>query len=361
VTEPLPPTAHGWSDSRVAELEAIVARLEASSATLAEMVHRAERFAPPALWNDTRQPLAPPVGTIGDLLAGGASIDDELARFPDDPVLERVRAWGLDTVRQYAATDMQLIPAATDRVGYYANDDIAYWLSGIGDWLQVADIARELERPLKTNARFLDFGCATGRVLRHLAGLQPDVDAVGVDLGRQHVAWCREHLEAPVLHGTALPTLPFADASVDVIYAGSVFTHIDDFEEAWLAELRRVLAPNGFALVTIASDSYWNGMRANPAHALRRRMIDAVEFRLRPGGVRVTDSTFDAEMPAQRVVIDAVDWPDTTVFHSHAWIRERWARMWRIARIIERSYGGQDSVVLLPHAPSDARTSISRL
>jgi ubiquinone/menaquinone biosynthesis C-methylase UbiE len=44
---------------------------------------------------------------------------------------------------------------------------------------------------------------------------------------------------------TILPHLPFEDRSFDVVYAGSVFTHIDDLAQTWFLELRRVLHAGG--------------------------------------------------------------------------------------------------------------------
>jgi SAM-dependent methyltransferase len=48
-----------------------------------------------------------------------------------------------------------------------------------------------------------------------------------------------------------VPHLPFDDKYFDFIYAGSVFTHIDDLATAWLCELRRILNPQGTAYITI--------------------------------------------------------------------------------------------------------------
>ena len=54
-----------------------------------------------------------------------------------------------------------------------------------------------------------------------------------------------------LLVNTILPYLPFEDRYFDVIYAGSVFTHIDDFAQTWFLELRRVLRAGGTLYVTI--------------------------------------------------------------------------------------------------------------
>ena len=48
-----------------------------------------------------------------------------------------------------------------------------------------------------------------------------------------------------------MPHLPFEDRSFDLIYCGSVFTHIDDLADAWLLELHRILTPEGRLYATI--------------------------------------------------------------------------------------------------------------
>jgi SAM-dependent methyltransferase len=326
---------------QVDAIEARLAVVEAASI-------RASHFCSPALWNDPGQLPQPPLGTPGELIAAGARLDTSMQRFAPDSPLQRVFAADQSRIEELAGADTQPIPVDVDRVGYYAGDDLAYWLSGLDDYLRIEEIGRELDRPLGSGKRFLDLGCASGRVLRHFAAMAPGVDAVGVDLCRQYVAWAREHLQAPVLQGTSLPTLPFADGSIDAIFAGSVFTHINDFEEAWLAELRRVISPGGFALLTIHSEDVWEEMRADPQNQIRRHSM-VVRNRLEPIGIDpVTDETFEQPMPARRIAIEAVDWPDTNVFHSREWIRERWGRLWRVERILEQAHSYQDVVVLVP-------------
>jgi SAM-dependent methyltransferase len=329
---------------QAARVDAIESRISA----VEEASVRASRFRAPALWNDPGLQPLPPLGTPGDLLASGARMDTAMERFSENSPLQRFHAANPGRVEELARADSQPIPADVDRVGYYAGDDLAYWLSGLEDYLRLEEIGRELDRPLSSGQRFLDLGCASGRVLRHFAAMAPGVDAVGIDLCRQYVAWAREHLQAPVLQGTALPSLPFADGSVGAIFAGSVFTHINDFEEAWLAELHRVMAPGGFALLTVHSEDVWEEMRADSEHPLRRHAT-TVRHRLEPIDLDpVIDETFDQRMPARRVALEAVDWPDTNVFHSREWIRERWGRLWSVERILEQAHGYQDCVVLVP-------------
>ena len=53
---------------------------------------------------------------------------------------------------------------------------------------------------------------------------------------------------------TTLPHLLFADGYFRFSYAGSVFTHIDDFADAWFLELRRITRAGGHLYVTIHDD-----------------------------------------------------------------------------------------------------------
>ena len=151
-----------------------------------------------------------------------------------------------------------------------------------------------------------------------------------------------------VAQGTLLPHLPLEDRSVDAIYAGSVFTHIAELEEAWLLELRRVLVPGGFALISFHPGRIWPDLR-DPGHLLHRR-VTASPHRLEPLGIApVTAAVFEAPMPAARVVF--VDLERATynanVVHSEAWVRERWGRDLELEQIIPRAHGGhQDAAVL---------------
>lgn len=101
--------------------------------------------------------------------------------------------------------------------------------------------------------RILDFGCGAGRMIRHLRPLAERCEIWGTDISATHIFWCRQHLSPPFHFATTtkVPHLPFKDESFDLIYCGSVFTHIDDLAEAWLLELRRILKPNGRLYATI--------------------------------------------------------------------------------------------------------------
>jgi SAM-dependent methyltransferase len=103
--------------------------------------------------------------------------------------------------------------------------------------------------------RWLDFGCGSGRVARHL-GAVPGLELVGVDVDRDAVAWADRHLSGSFVAIGRDPPLPFGGDEIDLVYAISVFTHLDEAAQVrWLAELIRVLGPGGLLVATTHNES----------------------------------------------------------------------------------------------------------
>ncbi|PLK25987.1 methyltransferase domain-containing protein [Novosphingobium sp. TH158] len=115
------------------------------------------------------------------------------------------------------------------------------------------DALRETGFSIGQGHRVIDLGCGAGRMIRHLLPYASTAEIWGLDISAEHIFWCRENLSPPFRFATTtkVPTLPFKDSSVALVYCGSLFTHIDDLADAWLCELRRVLKPDGRLFLTI--------------------------------------------------------------------------------------------------------------
>lgn len=131
--------------------------------------------------------------------------------------------------------------------------------------------------------RILDFGCGIGRMIRHLVDHNTTAEIWGVDISATHVEWCKRYLRPPFHFATTttFPHLPFPDGHFDLVYAGSVFTHIDDLPDAWILEVRRVLSPAGRAYVTLSDDhtihlleTHWSYSR----HWLAAQLLGTREY-----------------------------------------------------------------------------------
>ena len=98
--------------------------------------------------------------------------------------------------------------------------------------------------------------------------------ATGIDLTEAAVAAARERLrqeelEAEVLVGDA-ESLPFEDASFDVVYSYGVLHHTPDTAAA-VREVHRVLRPGGEARIMLYSRRSWFALAVWARHVLRSR------------------------------------------------------------------------------------------
>jgi len=100
-------------------------------------------------------------------------------------------------------------------------------------------------------ATFLDFGCGHGRVLRWIRTEQPHIALTAADVNRQAVAFCHRAFGARALALPADPDRIRLDGRWDVIWLGSVLTHIDEARGLdLLGKLASVLEPGGVLVFT---------------------------------------------------------------------------------------------------------------
>ncbi len=154
------------------------------------------------------------------------------------------------------------IPPASLRPGYSPDDDAMYLKWGKFDHdliLNVTDRYLDIHQPL----RILDFGCSSGRVLRHFETERQSAGwrLHGVDTQAMAIEWLRSFWPSAYdVCGTneVVPVLPFEGNYFDIIFGISVFTHIKYRWDTWLCELRRCLKPGGLCLQTVHCEEAWS-------------------------------------------------------------------------------------------------------
>lgn len=135
------------------------------------------------------------------------------------------------------------------------------WFSERGreDAAQFRALALEQGIDLATPGTVLDWGVGCGRIARWLAQgvTAAGGQFLGVDIHPKLAAWCAQALPGRYLRTGLQPPLPFEAASLDLAYSYSVLTHLTEATaRAWLAELRRLLKPDGCAILTFHDETY---------------------------------------------------------------------------------------------------------
>jgi SAM-dependent methyltransferase len=99
----------------------------------------------------------------------------------------------------------------------------------------------------------LDFGCSSGRVVRALAGANPDVTWRACDPNPGAIAWASEHLRGIDFFVAPLdPPLPLDDRALDLVVAISIWSHYGPTAATlWLEEMHRIVKPGGHLVLTV--------------------------------------------------------------------------------------------------------------
>lgn len=307
------------------------------------------------LANNPNHPLSNPLPCVSRLLGNGdphQAIRDSIEQLRDTVQGELLAKHSAEVILRYTAADVYPLPATQDREGYFGDDHLCYWTTGFGDYLFLKGLAPGSYTPGSIlDHTILDLGCASGRVLRHFAVNEQIPKLYGADINRNYIAFIRRYLPDKLLvfQNTIVPPLPLPDNSIDFVYGLSVFTHIHDFEEAWLLEVKRVLKPNGSAFITFHSDRTWESIR--PGHFLYEYFIakpHGVEF-LNQNSTDFDQHIFEDSMPDEKIVFVMKDDPfnNTNVFCTRDYIRRMWGRFLTVTEFYSRVHGPhQDGVVL---------------
>lgn len=201
--------------------------------------------------------LEVPRGAALDLSVRFASGREALAFRYDVPYVEReaARLAALSArVAALPAPDSALV-ATTQGLG----DVAVYRDSIVGSLLAMESLLSASGCDPGRVRSVLDIGCGTGRLLAGWHAADASRRLVGTDLNAELIAWNHANLggvAAWAANGLA-PPLPYETGSFDLVVLASVLTHLSlASQTAWLAEVRRLLAPGGRALVTLHGTVY---------------------------------------------------------------------------------------------------------
>jgi SAM-dependent methyltransferase len=189
--------------------------------------------------------------------------------------------------------------------------------------------------------RFLEAGCGPAANALNLA--LRGVDVAGVDLSENAIQAARSEFDRRSLTGEFVTgdvrQLPFEDGTFDFVYAGGVVEHFREIEQA-LAEMVRVLAPNGRLLITVPALTFsypYLFLRGNvPAVRFVEPLVAGVQFRLLRGRL-------------------------ATFGYERSFLRRRVAQLLKQAGLSNVDVGRFDPYLPLPQLPNIFRPLARRL
>jgi ubiquinone/menaquinone biosynthesis C-methylase UbiE len=197
--------------------------------------------------------------------------------------------------------------------------DIEDLLSGSGESLSKFD-------------NILDFGCGCGRLTIPLGFMVPPGKIYGTDIDKHAIHWMNSHYPAfqDIDVNGAKPPLKYPDGKFDFIYGISVFTHLPEkMQNAWLAELSRVLKPGGHALFTTHGEKHYSQL---PSAALRE----------------LTERGFYFSVGSRT---DGLPKFYQTSYQTHEYIKRRWSKYFDVIAIRKEGIGKNQDAVLVRKRP----------
>jgi SAM-dependent methyltransferase len=166
------------------------------------------------------------------------------------------------------------------------------------------EIIAALPRPIGDDDIVLDLGCGCGRLARHFNFVK---NLYGVDVDARAIRWCRRHLRGT--YETRIDPPP--DIAFTLIYAVSIFTHLDEAaQDEALASIHRALAPGGLLVVTLH----------NPEHVHVR-------------GTSLNDEGF-------AFASGSGPFNENSAFHDLRYLRSHWSRWFELVHHIPFGFVG---------------------
>lgn len=206
---------------------------------------------------------------------------------------------------------------------------------------QMADVGLNLDQ----ECNVLDFGCGCGRVSIPFLNRFSKPRLFACDVDASNVAFLpSDYYNLVPLVNLARPPLPFQSSFFDVAFAVSVWTHLnEELQFSWLAEMRRVLKPNGYGFLTIASY--------------------ATMGKHRQRNLGYTKTISDDDLKKQGFIFLAQkqredrNWPGTEDYgltlHAPEYINDEWRKYFEFVHVVPGGIaGGQDIVVVRKSADS---------
>ncbi len=245
-------------------------------------------------------------------------------------IYERIFCWytGLWDRRYVQKTGFARLPPASLRYRVHGSPDIEGFLRvGKRSSENIEAALESIGKDLSSFQNILDFGCRCGRTLLWFAGRPQSYALYGTDIDAEAISWCRNNLDfAEFGVNDALPPLDYSSDTFDLVYAISVFTHLDEgYQFRWLDELRRITSPKGIVLLTLHGRPVWKNLPEEEVADIKTRGFK-----------------FKAANQMKGVF---PEWYQNA-YHTKGYVFEQYSNYFDVLDYIPRGNGRQDIVIL---------------
>ena len=258
------------------------------------------------------------------------------------------------TTQELRIPDPATMPWPGDELIYRVTgftDRTTFYNSGHQSVVDLEAVLASVGRSLSSFSTILDFGCGCGRIAMWLEHLAPGSALHGVDIDARAVAWAQENIAwAEFKANQPLPPLDYPDGHFDLVFSHSVFTHIDEhYQDRWLDELRRVVRPGGYAVLSVHGETAFTVFE----EAVAGRGGDPSVIRRELGSRGISFIKDDA--------FTGGPFPDFyhSTFHAPWYVFEHWSKWFTVAAFLPKRSMAYQDFVLLQRPPDDVADDVA--
>lgn len=235
---------------------------------------------------------------------------------------------------EFPSVKFQKLELELDRTDQmYRHDHPAHYFYVAYSALACIQVVRTKQSD-KTFSSVLDLPCGHGRVLRALRAAFPEANFTACDLDEHGVDFCARTFGATGVYSNADPRKIRIQAKFDLIWVGSLFTHLSgDRWSPFLDLFNSILAENGLLFFSTHGDFVFERLERFPKfYGLSPDQIETVKLQYTRGGFGYADyrknpgygiSLSNAEWVKRLLMLNSLDlaafMPATWDKHQDVW------------------------------------------